>query len=99
MLVPASKEDVFNTPGALKSVEDEQEPGNDESLNYRVAIVAIARQIYSEEDKQLVVSVDPPLKKDKRRIQSVKFLTVDKFADFAFLGFVSLSNDIFYETT
>lgn len=55
MLVPASKEEVFSTPGALKSMDDDQEPGNEESMNYRVAIVAIARQIYSEEDKQLVV--------------------------------------------
>ncbi len=55
MLVPASKDDVFSTPGALKTLDEDQEPGNEDSMNYRVAIVAIARQIYSEEDKQLVV--------------------------------------------
>ncbi|CAL8130604.1 unnamed protein product [Orchesella dallaii] len=86
MLVPASKEDVFSTPGALKRM-NEQDTDCDESVSYKVAIVAIARQIYSEEEKQLVVSVDPPLRKDKEKITNVKFLSLDKFADFAFLGF------------
>lgn len=55
MLVPASREDVFNTPGALKNMNEEQEPGSEDSMNYRVAIVAIARQVYREELKQFDV--------------------------------------------